>query len=189
MKRSLTPVLIFSLVLGPSALAHDALVGQFPAEGQVIEAGLVDLELDFSADLMILEVSNPAEIVISGPLPQDSPVDSGCIIASGNRASTKVELVDPGTYQVAWRVVSEDGHPISGTYEFQVENTSGYKAQGIELGECPKLIATETLADKNQDSINYLLLWISLPLIGIGLLLFLWPRKRSGQQESTSSND
>ncbi len=181
MKRSLLPVLIFSLVLGPGAQAHDSLVGQFPAEGQVVEAGVVELKLDFSSELMIIEGSNPAEIVISGPLPDGEMVNNGCAVAEGNIASTKVELVDPGTYQVAWRVVSGDGHPISGSYEFEVENTTGYQAVGIAEVPCASQITSENLAEQNQDSINYLLLWISLPLIGIGLLLFLWPRKRSGK--------
>jgi methionine-rich copper-binding protein CopC len=177
-KRSLLPLLLFSLVLGPGAQAHDSLVGQFPAVGEVVEAGVIELRLDFSSELMVIEGSNPAEIVISGPLPSTEMVNNGCAVAEGNIASTRVELVAPGTYQVAWRVVSEDGHPISGSYEFEVENTTGYQALGIEEVLCASSNTSENLAEQNQDSINYLLLWISLPLIGVGLLLFLWPRKR-----------
>lgn len=181
MKRSLLPILLFSLVLGPSALAHDELVGQFPAQNQVVEAGIFDVKLDFSADLMNIEGSDAAEIVITGPLPLEDIQPSGCAVVSGKQLIAKVELVEPGSYNVGWRVVSEDGHPISGSFEFELSNPNGYEAVGLADGVCATAILDSSLAEQNQDSINYLLLWISLPLIGLGLLLFLWPRKRSRQ--------
>lgn len=184
MKRSLISILLFSLVLGPGALAHDSLVGQFPAENQVVEAGVFDVKLDFSADLMNIEGSDAAEVVITGPLPSQEIQSTSCAEISGRQVTIKTELAVAGRYQVGWRVVSEDGHPISGSYEFEVVNSSDYQPQGFEGAGCPKLISEQSIAEQNQDSINYLLLWISLPLIGLGLLLFLWPRKGSGKQNS-----
>lgn len=183
MKRSLISLVLFSLVLGPSAVAHDSLVGEFPAENQVVEAGIFDVTLDFSAELMNIEGSDATEIVVTGPLPSQTAQNNGCTLISGKQASAKVELIEAGRYQVAWRAVSSDGHPISGSYEFELVNNSNYEAQGFQQIECANPISEESLAEQNQESINYLLLWISLPLIGIGLLLFLWPRKRSGNQQ------
>jgi methionine-rich copper-binding protein CopC len=182
-KRSLLALLLFSLVLGPGAAAHDSLVGQFPAENQVLEAGLIDLALEFSADLMNIEGSDAAEIVVTGPLPEQTLQNNGCANVAGRQVTARIELTEPGTYQVGWRVVSEDGHPISGSYQFELVNTTGYEALGFEQLECDGAESELTLAEQNQDSINYLLLWISLPLIGLGLLLFLWPRKRSGEKQ------
>ncbi|MFM1779115.1 MAG: hypothetical protein RIS51_260 [Actinomycetota bacterium] len=183
MKRSLLALLLFSLVLGPGAAAHDSLVGQFPAENQVLEAGIIDLKLDFSADLLNLEGSNAAEIVITGPLPEQTMQNNGCANIAGRQVSARVELTEPGNYQVGWRVVSEDGHPISGSYQFELVNTTNYQAVGVEQLDCAGANSGQAIAEQNQDSINYLLLWISIPLIGLGLLLFLWPRKRSGEKQ------
>lgn len=180
MKRSLILTLLFSLFLGQSAVAHDSLVGQFPAEGQTLEAGVIEVSLEFSDEVLAIEGSSATEIIISGPAGQESIRNNGCALVEGNSAIARVELVEPGTYQVAWRTVSNDGHPISGSYAFNIENTTGYQAQGFEEIQCANLISQNVdLAQQNQDSINYLLLWISLPLLAVGILILVWPKNKS----------
>ena len=48
-------------------------------------------------------------------------VDKSPTNVSGVRATTKiVGTLEKGTYLVTYRVVSEDGHPVKGSYSFSV---------------------------------------------------------------------
>lgn len=165
--------LLVSLLTGPAALAHDDVIDQIPAPGSQVEAGPLDIKLDFSNEL--LDLGSGAEIIVTSP--DGSAVAASCAVLDGTLASAKTDLDQAGTYTIAWRVVSSDGHPIEGSYEFELLNSSGYVASGnIE----PCLIATAEPAAE-ADSANYWLLFGSLGLAAVGLFLYLRPRKpRSG---------
>ncbi len=160
--------LLVSLLVGPGATAHDDVIDQIPAPGSQVEAGLIEIKLDFSNEL--LDLGSGAEILVTGP--DGSPAAATCAALNGTLASAQTDLDQAGTYNVAWRVVSSDGHPIEGTYKFELLNTSGYVASAnIE----PCLIATSAPAP--QEPANYWLLFGSLGLAAAGLFLFLRPRK------------
>ena len=164
--------LLVSLLVGPSATAHDDVIDQVPAPGSQVEAGLVEIKLEFSNEL--LDIGSGAEIVVTAP--DGSLAPATCAALNGTLASAQTDLDQAGTYSVAWRVVSSDGHPIEGSYNFEVLNTSGYVASAnIE----PCLIATSAPAP--EEPANYWLLFGSLGLAAFGLFLYLRPRKpRSG---------
>jgi methionine-rich copper-binding protein CopC len=164
--------LLVSLLVGPSATAHDDVIDQIPAPGSQVEAGLVEIKLDFSNEL--LDLGSGAEILVTGP--DGSPATATCAALNGTLASAQTDLDQAGTYTVTWRVVSSDGHPIEGSYNFELLNASGYVASAnIE----PCLIATSSPAE--EEPANYWLLFGSLGLAAAGLFLYLRPRKpRSG---------
>jgi methionine-rich copper-binding protein CopC len=164
--------LLVSLLVGPGATAHDDVIDQIPAPGSQVDAGLVDIKLDFSNEL--LDLGSGAEILVTGP--DGSTATATCAALNGTLASAQTDLDRAGTYTVAWRVVSSDGHPIEGSYNFELLNTSGYVASAnIE----PCLIATSAPAE--EEPANYWLLFGSLGLAAAGLYLYLRPRKpRSG---------
>lgn len=160
--------LLVSLLVGPSATAHDDVIDQFPAPGSQVEAGLVEIKLDFSNEL--LDLGSGAEIIVTGP--DGNPATATCADLSGTLATAQTDLDQAGNYTVAWRVVSSDGHPIEGSYSFELLNTSAYIASAnIE----PCLIATSVPAP--QEPANYWLLFGSLGLAAAGLFLYLRPRK------------
>ena len=164
--------LLVSLLVGPSATAHDDVIDQVPAPGSQVEAGLVEIKLEFSNEL--LDIGSGAEIVVTAP--DGSLAPATCAALNGTLASAQTDLDQAGTYTVAWRVVSSDGHPIEGSYNFELLNSSGYVASAnIE----PCLIATSAPAE--EEPANYWLLFGSLGLAAAGLFLYLRPRKpRSG---------
>jgi methionine-rich copper-binding protein CopC len=160
--------LLVSLLVGPAASAHDDVIDQVPAPGSQVEAGLVEIKLDFSNEL--LDIGSGAEIVVTAP--DGSLAPATCAALNGTLASAQTDLDQAGTYTVAWRVVSSDGHPIEGSYNFEILNTSGYVASAnIE----PCLIATSAPAE--EEPANYWLLFGSLGLAAAGLFLYLRPRK------------
>lgn len=160
--------LLVSLLVGPSATAHDDVIDQVPAPGSGVEAGLVEIKLDFSNEL--LDLGSGAEIVVTGP--DGNSATATCADLSGTLATAQTDLDQAGNYTVAWRVVSSDGHPIEGSYSFELLNTSGYVASA-NIQPC--LIATSEAVE--EEPANYWLLFGSLGLAAAGLFLYLRPRK------------
>jgi methionine-rich copper-binding protein CopC len=161
------------------ATAHEQLVDQEPKAGQILEAGISEVRLSFSDDLMSLENSAGSEIVILDS--NQNPINNGCAVVDGRTATARADIDRPGSYQVGWRVVSGDGHPISGSFSFEVENNTGYIAD-------PEYLFTECANPYNPDALEvevqtseslYWLLWASLPLAAVGLFLLLRSKNKS----------
>lgn len=105
------------LVVMPSwaASAHDELVGSDPADGATLDTGPDDLTLTFSGEISDLG----AQVAVAGPDGQVALDDEPDV----NGTEVEQELADDlpaGDYEVTWRVTSQDGHPISGTFAFTV---------------------------------------------------------------------
>lgn len=108
-----------ALVIGPQAVppafAHDALVSSSPPEGAVLDAMPDTIELTFSGELMelgaIVQVRDPEGVdhTLSDP-----EVAAAVVTVAVDPAA------DDGSYAIVWRVVSSDGHPISGSVPFVV---------------------------------------------------------------------
>ncbi len=108
------------------ASAHNYLVSSSPAAGEVVtdQPGTVSLQTNDE----LLDVEDGAVIQVQGP--DGRFYGDGCTAVVGASAETQVVLGAPGEYTVAWRVVSTDGHPISGTWAFTWQ-----PAEGVELGD------------------------------------------------------
>jgi methionine-rich copper-binding protein CopC len=161
------------------ASSHEQLVDQEPKPGQVLEAGIAEVRLSFSDDLISLDNSAGSEIVILDS--NQNPVNNGCAVIDARTAIARADIDTPGTYQVGWRVVSGDGHPISGSFSFVVENNSGYIADPDYLfTECANPYDPESLVVESQTpEYLYWLLWASLPLAAVGLFLLLRSKNKS----------
>ncbi|MBL5974359.1 MAG: hypothetical protein D3X82_11480 [Candidatus Leucobacter sulfamidivorax] len=90
------------------ALAHDELVG-YSVEADVSDGRAIALALHFSNEIMDVGT----EIAITGPGGED--LTDGAPVISGRDVTQPLKHPLPeGNLAVAWRVVSSDGHPISG---------------------------------------------------------------------------
>ena len=161
------------------ATSHEQLVDQEPKSGQVLEAGIAEVRLSFSDDLISLDNSAGSEIVILDE--NQNPVNNGCAVIDARTAIARADIDTPGTYQVGWRVVSGDGHPISGSFSFVVENNFGYIANPDYLfTECANPYNPESLVVESQTpEYLYWFLWASLPLAAVGLFLLLRSKNKS----------
>ncbi|TWH04724.1 copper transport protein [Nocardioides sp. J9] len=109
----LTAVLIL-LALPAPAHAHATLVSTDPAQGAVVED---------APDVVRLTFSEGVSLVPKGVRVFDAAGDEIASDATARGAELAVTLEeDPGagTLVVVWRVVSEDGHPISGSLAFSI---------------------------------------------------------------------
>jgi methionine-rich copper-binding protein CopC len=110
-----TALALLGLVTVPSpAAAHASLLASTPEAGDVLEALPDQVVLEFTE-----AVSPPAYVNVRSP--DGDPVMVGDPVVRGavvTQALTDGEL--PGTYSLAYRVVSEDGHPLTGEVVFSV---------------------------------------------------------------------
>jgi copper resistance protein C len=167
---------VLGMVATP-ALAHDELVDQSPKTNEVIAAGIVEIKLTFSNDLIALGDGSGSEIVILDA--DGQPVNNGCAVVEGNLAIAKADIDQPGVYQVGWRAVSSDGHPISDSFRFEVENSTGYVADPTyEFTNCANPYNPQTSEiEFESPEFFYWILFGSLGLAALALLLLLRPKK------------
>lgn len=172
------------------ALAHDDLIGSSPASGETIEAGVVAIELEFSDELLTIDQS--AEIIVLDP--NGALVNNGCAVLSGRFSTTAVDVDQVGVHTVSWRAVSSDGHPIEGSFEFEVTNTTGHESAGIVPGtECDWAVTDLANPGEADGSPSvpgwvYWLLWLILPVAGIAFYLWLRPRPKSSSEPGGGQN-
>ncbi|MCB0977261.1 MAG: copper resistance protein CopC/CopD [Acidimicrobiales bacterium] len=97
------------------ASAHAALESSDPVDGSVLDAGPTAVKMTFTEGV---EVRADGVRVLDAA---GERVDAGRATASGTTVTAPLRsgLVDGG-YVVAWRVVSADGHPVSGAFRFSI---------------------------------------------------------------------
>lgn len=103
------------LVAGPAS-AHDQLLSSDPKDGATLEEAPSTISLTFTAPPLDAGI----EIALVGP---DGTTAQGEDIQVEDRVVTaQLDAGLPaGTYDVAWHVVSSDGHPIDGELSYVVE--------------------------------------------------------------------
>lgn len=108
------------------AFAHDELLGTEPADGAVVDALPDSLTLTFSG--VLLTGDGATEIVVTDAAGTD--LTAGDAVLDGVKVTQALDGTTSGAIRVAWRVVSSDGHPISGEYGFVVGDESAVPSPG-----------------------------------------------------------
>ncbi|MER5977292.1 copper resistance protein CopC [Streptomyces sp. NPDC001857] len=150
------------------AAAHSTLVRAVPADSSVIKTAPDRITLTFSETVGL---SAGSLRVLS---PESLRVDEGPVRhASGTADTAEVRLSDElpeGTYTVGWRVVSADGHPISGAFTFSLGRPSFSTA-------VPAADSTDgTAASRLYDAVRYVAYGGLAVLIGVTLFVAAcWP--------------
>lgn len=113
--RTLCLTVALLVAVPAPASAHDVLLSTVPEDAQVLSSAPEEVVLTFSGEVM--DVST-AVVVLD---PRAETVSTSAPEVDGHQVSVRtLEEVPEGGYAVRWRVVSSDGHPISGTFTFQV---------------------------------------------------------------------
>ena len=107
---------MFGLLVLPAApaLAHTEQVSVSPAPGSSTTGSVPAVEIDFSDEVL----PGLARVVVRDARGHDHV--AGRIAVLGGRVSARLEDIGPGRYRVDYRVVADDGHPVTGTYRFRV---------------------------------------------------------------------
>lgn len=121
----LAAALAAALLLVPAApaAAHNSLKAATPAKNAQLATAPTEITLVF------LQKLDPAftTIVLSDAAQQKIPTGEPMVTGATGTISIDGPLPN-GTYTVAYRVVSADGHPVQGSYPFTVADPAGAEA-------------------------------------------------------------
>ncbi|MCY4670021.1 MAG: copper resistance protein CopC [Rhodococcus sp.] len=159
---------------GPAA-AHAALAGSNPADGAQISTAPDQVTLTFNQNIQ----SNFATLkVVDADGTQWGRSEP---VVEGRDMSVDLDgLGEAGQYTVAFRVISEDGHPIDGTYNFQLTQANPGAASSAS-GTAPATTtgSSDTAQPADEDSGGFpawILIAVAVVVIGGAVVFFLVPR-------------
>lgn len=109
----------FGLAVSTSlpAFAHAALIGSSPEKSSSVDS-IGEVAVTANEDLLDIG-KNAKGFVLTVRDADDFFYGDGCVSVDGATASMPVALTEPGRYRVAYRIVSNDGHPIEGGFAFE----------------------------------------------------------------------
>jgi copper resistance protein C len=140
--RTITTVVIAVLLVAAlvaPALAHAQLVGSTPENGGTL--GTTDrVTLTFNEDI------NPdfVQVVVTGP---DGDVGAGDPTVEGPLVTQPVEPTGSGSYSAVYRVVSADGHPVSGEVRFTLTDVPDPEPSPTTTTDAPTTAPTTADVD------------------------------------------
>ena len=149
------------------AAAHARLVSATPAAGATLTSAPTAVRLEFDGPPYDIGLG----VVVTAP--SGETVTQGRVSVDGNTVVASLSpLTAAGTYTVAWRVVSADGHPVSGQYTFT------YAPNGSSGTTTPPV------SSSSGSGHGWVLLVLAIvAVIGLSVLLVV-PRRRHGQRAS-----
>lgn len=122
MKKIFISIITALLLLSTAstANAHSTLISSLPKSGAEFSVVPNSVSLKFNEKLLILADKNPNSISVISP--KGILISSGTPEVKGNTLSISLKAKRViGKFKVSYRVVSADGHPISGEYFFTVK--------------------------------------------------------------------
>ncbi|MEJ3746124.1 copper resistance protein CopC [Actinomycetes bacterium KLBMP 9797] len=163
----LAGLVVFFLLPPAPASAHAALVSATPTQGAVIGSSPTEVRLTFNEPVGII----PGRTQVIAP--NGKRVNDGDPVVSGTTLRIAVRTADRplGTYLVSYRIISADGHPLSGGFMFSVGAPS-QTAPEVADGDSS---VTALLAAAKYAGYAGLTLVVA-PLL---MLALLWPRRLS----------
>lgn len=131
--------LAFVLLLAPSqALAHASLISSTPKNGEHVAAPPPSIRMLFSEPV----VPAMSHLELIGSDGHELKLD---VAGDPHEVKALIAMVPPingGAYRVTWHIVSADGHPVSGSFAFEVGDSA------IAPLPAPKASAPEAMTDQ-----------------------------------------
>ncbi len=159
------------LVVVPSAaFAHDVLERTNPADGTTVTHLPGSVVLTFSEAPLTIG----AQVVVTGP---SGPVSSGAPTITGRDVTQAIAPTAPGgDYTVSYRVTSDDGHPVTGTFSFHA--TIGLDGSTATAGATVHVKPVAATDDQGSLLVPILLTIVgTVVLLGVGGFLVLRGRE------------
>lgn len=181
MKKSLLCFIILLFAFPSLASAHTGLASSNPSEGQVISEPMKQITLEFETsleDLSTLTLTHEGKEI----KPKDIAVQGNKMIANLS------DNLKNGEYTIKWKIVGEDGHPITGQIVFDVQvkqdetksSTNDTKTQ-VNVNE-RKSTNQEKVVDhpKEEKKSSLPIGLIAMGVLGVLILvggIFVWNKK------------
>jgi len=173
-------LLFFAFI--PSVFAHTGLSSSVPEDGETIQEEVEQVTLLFNSPIetmITLKVTD--EIGVEVPVAE--------ITVDDKEMKGIMELpLTTGNYQVNWKIVGQDGHPIEGEYSFSIERSETELEEPKDSMEPHPDNAVEDLNEEtilreaNLDSTaTNLMIAVAFILIAVIAGVVLWLFGRGGK--------
>ena len=131
------------------AMAHDVLTRTSPANGATVETSPANVEFEFDAEVK----PSFATVVVTGPDGQRWDTGEAAVDGLVVRAAVK-SSAPAGAYTAAYRVVSSDSHPITGSIKYTVKTATPQVVQVAPSTAAPAMPAgnAQPSAPPNDES-------------------------------------
>lgn len=148
MKSFKSVIILFSMLLvfafPAGTWAHSKLQSSIPAADAKVTEAVQELSLSFNekidSTLSTLSIKND----------KGEKLDTTEVKVEENLLKASLEKpLDSGSYTVEWKIVGRDGHPVKGTYTFQVEAP---KETPKETPDAVKDNTDENTTDKQENA-------------------------------------
>jgi methionine-rich copper-binding protein CopC len=169
------PVLMTASLLGLAgpASAHNTLVDSDPKDGTSTATGPASITLTF--DQPVQAAASVNSVVVVGP--DGGHWESGDVSVVDTRVTTAVNPLGPaGEYRIGYRVLSNDGHPVTGQIEFTLTASGAGPSTGTRPDPSADPSASDPAASGSEDGGGLpTLVWITgaVVLLAGGLVLAL----------------
>ena len=162
-KSSLAFALLATVLFAFPAKGHDLLIDIQPASEAVLTEGSFEAKLTFNNPLLVVEGETNAEL-------STKPVGSVDwvsheIVVMDSVLTAQINLNESGDYDLRWKVVSSDGHPISGESTFTLE----LGASEEQETDAPILIAPAPTQEQDSDG-SMVGFYIGLAMVVLGII-------------------
>lgn len=151
-----------------AASAHDELLGADPSPDATVAELPASITLTFSG--ILLDEPGATEIAVTDA--GGASLVSGDPVLDGTRVTQELDGAASGAVTVLWKVVSSDGHPVSGEYAFTVGSGDApapdASAQQPAEGDDAAAGDADAAASETQPSTTA---WVVLLVVGMAVLL------------------
>lgn len=167
----------FAITAASPASAHDWLVESNPTDGVSLDEAPKQATLSFSGDILDLGTELALLNAETGEfieLPSQPQIGEGTV-------TQPLPNLEQGAYVLNWRVVSQDGHPVSGAIHFAI---------GTEvITEAPDAAATNDEPESNAGPIIGLVVGAGVIVAAIVVYAIVRATRRSKKADDTASAD
>jgi len=112
-------LLAMGAITTTAAYAHDSLIDSTPGDGEALQEAPSEVELVFSGNIG----TDFAQVSVMSADGTDHA--DGEPVIEGDTLTQPVSDMAEGEYEVGFRIVSSDGHPVEDSLTFSVESAAG----------------------------------------------------------------
>lgn len=159
----------------PQALAHNTLTGSDPKEGTKVDVAPDTVTLMFDQEVQSGDVN---QIVVNGP--DGGQWARGQVEVDGTEVSRSLgELGPAGEYTIGYRILSADGHPVTGEIPFTL--TTAGNGTPAETPSVQQDAQGDTPDSEEPGAVIPTWVWIvsAVLLLGVGV----WLALRQGREQ------
>ncbi|MEU1588388.1 copper resistance CopC family protein [Micromonospora sp. NPDC005710] len=164
-------VLVAVLIPAGPAWAHNSLKTATPARDATVPSAPKEVTLEFMQRL------DPAFTTIVLTDAAKRKIPTGEPVVAGAKSTVQVTGALPnGTYTVAYRVVSVDGHPVQGSYPFTVADPTSSAAPVAVVSATAPTPSAAAVESGGVPSAGVLVAGAALAVLVLATAALLWRR-------------